>query len=92
MTRPLKIAAVAWVLGFAAAAIVAATLAPRRESDGVSAPVDTLSAAPNPLARELARCQAIGPAAQDDAGCAAAWAENRRRFFTVEPASKSEEN
>ena len=36
--------------------------------------------------RELARCQAIGMAAKDDAACEAAWAENRRRFFTYRPA------
>jgi conjugative transfer region protein TrbK len=35
----------------------------------------------DPLVRELARCSAIGMAAKDDAGCAAAWAESRRRFF-----------
>ncbi len=35
----------------------------------------------DPLARELARCRAIGMAAKDDAACTAAWAENRRRFF-----------
>lgn len=33
------------------------------------------------LARELARCRRIGIAAQGDAACEAAWAENRRRFF-----------
>ena len=36
----------------------------------------------NPLARELARCQAIGMTAKDDAACEAAWVENRQRFFT----------
>jgi conjugative transfer region protein TrbK len=41
-------------------------------------------AAPNDaLAQELARCQAIGIAAIDDAGCKSAWAENRRRFFIL---------
>ena len=39
------------------------------------------AAAEDPLARELARCRAIGMAAKDDAACAAAWAENQRRFF-----------
>jgi conjugative transfer region protein TrbK len=42
-------------------------------------PAPSLSA--DPLARELARCRAIGLAAAGDADCAAAWAENRRRFF-----------
>lgn len=36
----------------------------------------------DPLARELARCRTIGMAAERDAGCAAAWAESRRRFST----------
>jgi conjugative transfer region protein TrbK len=39
----------------------------------------------DPLAAELARCQSIGIAAQNDVACAAAWAENRRRFFTDRP-------
>jgi conjugative transfer region protein TrbK len=34
------------------------------------------------LARELAHCQAIGDHAANDAACIAAWAENRRRFFS----------
>jgi conjugative transfer region protein TrbK len=42
-------------------------------------PAPSLSS--DPLARELARCRAIGLAAADDANCKAAWAENRRRFF-----------
>ncbi|GGF50460.1 hypothetical protein GCM10011611_66150 [Aliidongia dinghuensis] len=35
----------------------------------------------DPLAPALARCQALGPAAEQDADCQATWAENRRRFF-----------
>lgn len=35
----------------------------------------------DPHAAELARCNAIGSAALDDAACRAVWAENRRRFF-----------
>jgi conjugative transfer region protein TrbK len=38
------------------------------------------------LTRELARCQQIGVAAKNDARCDAAWAENRRRFFSYGPA------
>jgi conjugative transfer region protein TrbK len=41
----------------------------------------------DPLARELARCRTIGMAAKDDAGCEAAWAESRRRFFSYAPTS-----
>ena len=85
--RPLEIAAVGRVAGFVlvAAAIVAATvrLDPRR---AVSSPLATLSAPTgDPLAAELARCQMIGMAAQNDSACASAWAENRRRFFTYRP-------
>jgi conjugative transfer region protein TrbK len=39
----------------------------------------------DPLAAELARCQALGMAAENDTACDAAWAENRRRFFTLQP-------
>ncbi len=31
---------------------------------------------------ELLRCQSLGLAAERDAACQAAWAENRRRFLT----------
>ena len=34
------------------------------------------------LARELAHCQTIGAPATNDSACIAAWAENRRRFFS----------
>lgn len=34
------------------------------------------------LARELAHCQAMGAEAANDTDCIAAWAENRRRFFS----------
>ena len=86
--RPLDIAALGRATGLVlvAAAIVAATvrLDPRR---AVSSPLLTLSAPTgDPLAAELARCQAIGMAAQSDAACVSAWAENRKRFFTYRPA------
>ena len=45
-----------------------------RSSVAAPAPVD-------PLRAELLRCNGIGQAALEDAGCRAAWAENRRRFF-----------
>ena len=53
------------------------------------APVRMPAAVSDPLAPELARCQAIGMAAKDDAACEAAWAENRRRFFTYRPADSA---
>ncbi|MEI9988151.1 MAG: putative entry exclusion protein TrbK-alt [Aliidongia sp.] len=88
IARPFKIAAIARTIGFlaVAAAIVATALQFRREDSGAAASVSTPSATSDPLARELARCQAISMAAKDDAACTAAWAENRRRFFTYRPA------
>ena len=86
--RPLEIAALGRVAGFifvAAAIIVTAVRLDPRKAE--PAPNTTPSApAGAPLAAELARCQAIGMAAQNDAACATAWAENRRRFFTYRPA------
>lgn len=79
----LEIRAFSRALGLVATAlliILAALRVHRGESFTPSAPpAPSLSA--DPLGRELARCQAIGLAAADDANCKAAWAENRRRFF-----------
>ena len=88
IARPVKIASIARALGFlaVAAAIVATALQFRHGDAGAFAPVNTPAATSDPLARELARCQAISMAARDDAACTAAWAENRRRFFTYRPA------
>ncbi|WP_085467493.1 putative entry exclusion protein TrbK-alt [Mesorhizobium australicum] len=36
----------------------------------------------DPLRETLRRCQQIGEAATRDAGCLAAWDENRRRFLS----------
>lgn len=61
---------------------VAAWLAGVDDREGVresSAPVAARSV--DPLRAELLRCNGLGQAALDDAGCRAAWAENRRRFF-----------
>jgi conjugative transfer region protein TrbK len=87
MRRPaLDIGTVGRVVGFVAVAatIVATAVHFHHEQIGTSDRVDSAAASvqSNPLARELARCQAIGMAAKDDAACEAAWAENRRRFFT----------
>jgi len=35
------------------------------------------------LAAELERCRTLGLEAADDADCAAAWVENRERFFST---------
>jgi conjugative transfer region protein TrbK len=74
-----------------AAAIVATSIHLRHDASSAGAPAG--AAAPfvqnDPLARELARCRAIGMAAKDDAACETAWAENRRRFFSGSPADRA---
>jgi conjugative transfer region protein TrbK len=72
-----------------AVAIAATTLHFRQGGAGTSTPLRTPSIESDPLAPELARCQSIGLAAKDDPACEAAWAENRRRFFTYRPADSS---
>jgi len=86
--RPLNIAAIGRAAGFVlvAAAIVATAIHFRHDDARQSTPRSTPSIQSDPLAVELARCQAIGMAAKDDAACETAWAENRRRFFTYRPA------
>ena len=76
-------------LGFvAAAAIVVAIAIHLRRGDEVARALLAPPSAPSdPLAQELARCQGIGMAAGDDAGCKSVWAENRRRFFASPPAN-----
>ncbi len=67
-------------VGLIAAAVV---MAGKEDEDGLRVRSSTLAPAPvqDPLAAEFARCNGLGTAAADDAGCRAAWAENRRRFF-----------
>ena len=86
--RPLNIAMIGRVAGFVlvAGAIVATAISFHRDDAGRNAPVSSPAIQSDPLARELARCQTIGMAAQNDGSCEAAWAENRRRFFTYRPA------
>ncbi len=89
--RLLNLPAVGRALGFIfiAIAIVAAALHFRKPSARIDSRPADLSAAPDPLAVELKRCQLIADQAKDDPACEAAWAENRRRFFTYAPASAS---
>ena len=86
--RPPDIAALGRIAGFvfvaAGITVTAVRLDPRKAEPAPNATPSAQAGAP--LAAELARCQAIGMAAQSDAACAAAWAENRRRFFTYRPA------
>ena len=86
MHRPaLDIGTAGRVVGLVALAATIVTTAVhfRHEQIGADGRVNSAadSVQSNPMARELARCQAIGMAAGDDGPCEAAWAENRRRFF-----------
>ena len=76
-------------IGYAAvAAVIVAAAAHFRQHDLKPRDPSGIAVAPSTdrLARELARCEQLGLPAKDDAACAAAWAENRRRFFTYAPA------
>lgn len=83
----LDLTAVARGLGFAlvAIAMVIAVLHARAPTSQVE-PRHGNSPAARELADELKRCQLIASNAKDDAACEAAWAENRRRFFSDTPA------
>ena len=74
--------------GFAlvAATIIVAAVHFERDARGVRSQAAGATAPADPLASELRRCQALAMATKDDAACEAAWAENRRRFFTYRPA------
>ena len=89
-TPRLTLTAMSRATGFAlvGAAIVATAL--HLPDDRPTASSITAARPADPLAAELARCQALGMAAQNDAACTAAWAENRRRFFTYRPASSAD--
>jgi conjugative transfer region protein TrbK len=82
--RLLNLPAIVRALGFAliAIAMVMAALHFHAPTSLISPRHGNLSAADDTLADELKRCQLIASQAKDDAACEAAWAENRRRFFT----------
>ena len=89
MRRPLAdLGAFGRALGFVAVAAIVVLIAVhlRHSDDAEHAPQPVPSTPSDPLARELVRCQGLGLAAEDDAGCKDAWAENRRRFFAAPPA------
>jgi len=77
---------------FAAVAITTALMesGPRVRPD-LGSPLDPVHVmvGPDPLARDIARCQLIGEAGAHDARCLAAWAENRRRFLTPGSAAQT---
>ncbi|WP_430425153.1 putative entry exclusion protein TrbK-alt [Phenylobacterium sp.] len=72
--RPARLAAIA-LLGMAA---VAAAIAASRVSTVVPW---AAAVSASPLSAELARCRALGIAAQEDAACRRAWRASRRRFL-----------
>ena len=82
--RPLGIKGISRTAAFVAIAAAIAATAFHLTHDGTNLAdraAATVALPKDPLARELARCRTIGIAAKDDTGCAAAWAESRRRFF-----------
>ena len=88
MRRPLlNISATGWVAGFGlvAAAIIATVVHFNSEKAEPASAAPRSATTVDPLAADLARCQALGIAALDDASCKAIWTENRRRFFTYQP-------
>jgi conjugative transfer region protein TrbK len=88
MRRPIpNIGPFGRALGFVVVAAIVVVIAVhlRRGDEVARAPLPPASTPSDPIARELARCQGIGMAAEDDPGCKAAWAENRRRFFAAPP-------
>jgi conjugative transfer region protein TrbK len=64
-----------------AAAIIAAAVQFQRQGPPHTLPTSSVASGPDPLAAAMARCQTLGMAAENNAACQAAWAENRRRFF-----------
>jgi conjugative transfer region protein TrbK len=72
-----------------AATIIAAAVQFHRQGAPRPLPTSSVASRPDPLAAAMARCQALGMAAENDAACQAVWAENRRRFFNESPAPEA---
>jgi conjugative transfer region protein TrbK len=72
-----------------AAAIIAAAVQFHRQAPPRPLPTSSAASRPDPLAAAMARCQTLGMAAENDAACQSAWAENRRRFFNDSPAPEA---
>lgn len=85
--RPQHLPALARAVGLAlvAIAIIAAALRFHASASRIAPHQTGSSAAADPLAVELKRCQRVAEEAKDDPACEKAWAENRRRFFTYAP-------
>ena len=76
----------ALVLGVGAALCAAAAMLAVKEGRELheSAPPAMQSVPSDPLLAEMRRCQLLGEPGAHDAGCLAAWAENRRRFLALD--------
>jgi conjugative transfer region protein TrbK len=79
-----KILARLGAIVFVALAITATVIDMTRKD---AVPIDTsvpsaVVPAADPLRAELTRCELLSEAAERDAACLHAWAENRRRFLT----------
>jgi conjugative transfer region protein TrbK len=72
-----------------AATIIAAAVQFHRHSAPQPLPTSSVASRPDPLAAAMAHCQTLGMAAENDAACQAAWAENRRRFFNDLPTQEA---
>ena len=85
--RLLHLSAIARATAFAVVAIamIATVLHFHAQSSRVGAQRAEAASGADPLAAELRRCQLIAEEAKDDPACEAAWAQNRRRFFTDAP-------
>lgn len=82
LDRPKAVRIVAVLAAGALTAGIAAWLAGTDvdEANGRRTPVTVRAI--EPLQIELHRCNGLGEAALQDPACRAAWAENRRRFFS----------
>ncbi len=85
--RLLHLPASARAVGFVlvAIAMIAAALHFHEPASHIAPHQTGSSAAADPLAVELKRCQGVAEEAKDDPACERAWAENSRRFFTYAP-------
>ncbi len=75
----------ALVFGVGAALCGLAALLAVKEGRELHASAPVVQSVPaDPLLAEMRRCQLLGEPGAHDAGCLAAWAENRRRFLEVD--------
>lgn len=63
---------------------LAALLAARKGEELRSSPPAIQSVSSDPLVAEMRRCQLLGEPGAHDPDCLAAWAENRRRFLSLD--------